>query len=708
MKKKPLLFILLFLALAAAAFLLLRKKGQHVEANVLVITLDTTRADHIGAYGSRSAQTPNIDRLAREGTMFRNCYAQLPLTLPSHCTLFTGRYPMAHNVRNNAKYFLNPSEFTLAEALHAKNYRTYAVIAAFVLMSKFGLQQGFDFYDDYLDPHELAHNFKSEIPAGEVYDKFSAWLAGNSSRKFFAWVHFYDAHDPYNPPVVFAKRFANNSQGRYDGEIAYVDSIVGKIVDDLRERGLLEKTLLVIAGDHGEAFGEHQEYGHAIFCYEENLRVPLIFRCPALIAKGRSVPERVSLVDVMPTVLDILDIPVPGTVQGKSFMGLLRGRREKEPRSVYFESMYGKEEMNFAPLTGIMDKNFKYISLPEPELYDLQNDRLEKENLFKKKNIVAKGLDRRLGEFVAVHSQRSGETRRELTRHDMDELQALGYISAFSGQAAQMVDPKQGVIVNNALRRISRLIAQNEVPQAEKELLALTRENPGRLMPQMVTLSYKIAVAKKDYPAALNILSSGIRAFPESEQFRLTLARDLFDIKKYDRAESRCREILERDPKSTAAFMLLGEIREKQGQLVAACDYYAQALKLEPQNVSLNIKYAELLLATKKYPQAVDAYDQALSGEGVADQPELFFKVALLNIQYGSMERAERMLARAVAGKPEGKYFFNYALVLAKNGKVPQALAAMETAVSRRYAEQLSAEQRKIAAQTLAAWKESE
>jgi Tfp pilus assembly protein PilF len=205
----------------------------------------------------------------------------------------------------------------------------------------------------------------------------------------------------------------------------------------------------------------------------------------------------------------------------------------------------------------------------------------------------------------------------------------------------------------------------------------------------------------------LNILSSGIREFPESEQFRLTLARDLFDVKKYDRAESRCREILERDPKSTAAFMLLGEIREKQGQPVAACDFYAQALKLEPQNVSLNIKYAELLLATGKYPQAVAAYDQALSGEGVADQPELFFKVALLNIRYGSMERAEQMLARAVAGKPEGKFVFNYALVLAKNGKVPQALANMETAVSR-YAAQLSAAQRKIAAQALAAWKESE
>jgi Tfp pilus assembly protein PilF len=574
-------------------------------------------------------------------------------------------------------------------------------------MSKFGLQQGFDFYDDYLNPHELAHNFKSEIPAGEVYEKFSGWLARNSSQKFFAWVHFYDAHDPYNPPVAFAKRFANSSLGRYDGEIAYVDMYVGKIIDDLRDRGLLEKTLLLIVGDHGEAFGEHQEYGHAIFCYEENLRVPLIFRCPALIDRDRTVFERVSLVDIMPTVLDILKIPVPATVQGKSFTNLLRGRKENEPRSIYFESMYGKEEMNFAPLTGIIDKNFKYISLPDPELYDLQADRLEKDNLFKKKNFVAKELDKHLGKLVASYSQQGGETRRELSKRDVDELKALGYISAFSNEAAQMVDPKKGVIANNALRRINRLITQNDLGQAEKELLILMKENSARPMPQMINMLYKIAVSKKDYPAALNILSQGIREFPESEQFRLTLAHDLIDIKKYDKAENRCREILARNPKSTAAYMLLGEIREKQNQTGAATDFYALALKLEPQNVSLNIKYAELLLEIKKYPQAVEAYDQALGGEGVADQPELFFKVALLNIQYGSMEKAEQLLARAVASKPEGKFVFNYALVLAKNGKVSQAAANMETAVNR-YAAQLTPAQLKIAAQALAAWKGSE
>ena len=707
MKKKSLLLLALFLLLASGLFLLLRKGGKGFEPNVLIITLDTTRADHIGAYGCKSAQTPNIDRLAAEGTLFQYCYAQAPLTLPSHCTLFTGRYPMAHNVRNNAKYFLNNSEFTLAEALQAEKYQTYAVIAAFVLLSKFGLHQGFDFYDDILNPHELAHNFKSEIPAQKVYEKFNGWLAKNSSQKFFAWVHFYDAHDPYNPPAAFAKRFASDPLGRYDGEIAYVDLYVGKIIDDLRARGILEKTLLLIVGDHGEAFGEHQEHGHAIFCYEENLRVPLIFHYPASVAKGKTVLERVSLVDVMPTVLDILELPIPSTVQGKSFMNLLRGRREKEPRSVYFESMYGKEEMNWAPLTGIIAKNYKYISLPQPELYDLQADRLEKENLFKKKNIVARELDKSLGKFMASHSQRGGETRRELTESDKDELQALGYISAFSKKATQMVDPKKGVLIDNKLKKISRLIAKDDVAQAEKELMVLIKENPGLRMPQMIYMSYKIAVFKKDYTATLNILSKGIQEFPEMEQFKQTLARALFDIKKYDKAEKRCREILVQNPKSTATYILLGEIREKQNQPFAASDFYVQALKLEPQNVSLKIKYADLLLAIKKYPQAVEVYNQVLISEETASQPDMLFKVAMLNIQYGSLDKAEQMLARALAIKPQGKFFFNYALVLAKNGKVEQALANMETAVTR-YAAQLNAAQLKTAEKALAAWKESE
>ena len=704
MSKKKLWIILPLLLAAGALFFLLRKGGTGAAWNVLIITMDTTRADHIGAYGYRAAQTPNLDRLARQGVMFENGYSCVPLTLPSHSAFFTGRYPIANNVRNNGSYLLPETEITLAEVLRDHGFDTRAVVASFVLLSKFGVNQGFSLYDDSLDTHEMVRNYKSEIPADRVYEKFSGWLGRNDGRRFFYWLHFYDPHTPYRPPLEFAKRFPAGQKGLYDGEIAYVDVWIGRVIEDLRRRGLLERTLVVVAGDHGEGFGEHGEQGHGIFCYQETLKVPLIFYAPRLVGKPRRVSARVNLTDVMPTVLDLLKMEIPGPVQGRSFLGLLNGRAEKEERTFYFESLYGREEMNWAPLTGLLYRDFKYISLPEPELYDLRADRAEKRNLFLKKNLLARDLDKRLAKFVADHSQRGSETRRELSAGDKEQLQALGYISAFSSQAATTLDPKKGVLIDDRLKEFSRLIAQKKVTEAEAGLRQLLAENPGLKMPHIYNMMYKINMIKKDYGAALNSLKQGVEDFPDIESFKQTLALSLFDMKKYDKAENRCREILARNPKASGAYILLGQIREKQDRPAEAVDFFARALAIEPQNVSLRIKYAELLITLKSYAQAVAAYNLLLENEEAGGQAELLLKVALLNTRYGSLENAERLLGRAVAIKPEGKFFFNYALVLAKNGKIEQALANMETAVGRHAAE-LSADQLRIAREALAAWK---
>ncbi|MBE0664932.1 MAG: sulfatase-like hydrolase/transferase, partial [Candidatus Aminicenantes bacterium] len=505
-------------------------------------------------------------------------------------------------------------------------------------------------------------------------------------------------------PLEFAKRFPQGSKGLYDGEIAYTDVWVGRVIEDLRRRGLLEHTLVIIAGDHGEAFGEHVEQGHGIFCYEEALRVPLIFYAPKLFGKARTAAARVGLVDVMPTVLDLFGFEIPRAVQGRSFRSLLKGGSEKEERTFYFESLYGREEMNWAPLTGLLHRNYKYISLPDPELYDLGADRSEKQNLLLRKNIVARDMDKRLAKFIVDHSQSSGETRRELSAGDKEQLQALGYISAFSSQAAAALDPKQGVLIDARLKEISQLLSQKKTAAAESGLLQLLAENPGLKMPHVFNLQYKIYMSKRNFNAALNILKQAIDTFPDVENFKQTLALSLFDMKIYDKAENRCREILDKNPRNTRATILLGEIREKQNRPAAAAEYFAQALGIEPQNVSLRIKYAELLITIKKYEQAVEAYNQLLENEEASGQPELLLKVALLNTRYGSLADAEQMLARAAAIKPEGKFFFNYALVLARNGKLEQALANMETALQGHAAE-LSAEQLKIAEKALAAWK---
>ena len=253
-------------------------KDRSWNGNVIIITLDTTRADHIGSYGYANAYTPNIDRLAGEGIRFENCYSSLPLTLPSHCNIFTGRYSIGHGVRNNGRYVLDHSEKTLAEYLNEKGYHTYAAIASFVLQSKFGLDQGFDVYDDAMDSGNMHKTFKSENNAAEIYEKFDKWITDRSDSKFFAWIHFYDPHTPYLPHEEFPKENDGDLIKLYDGEISFMDKYIGKIMDKLEEKGVTDDTLVVLVGDHGEAFGEHNEFAsHMIFCYEANLRVPLIF-----------------------------------------------------------------------------------------------------------------------------------------------------------------------------------------------------------------------------------------------------------------------------------------------------------------------------------------------------------------------------------------------------------------------------------------------
>ena len=219
---------------------------------------------------------------------------------------------------------------------------------------------------------------------------------------FFLWVHLYDPHKPYAPPQEYAKHFPKDF---YRGEIAFTDAVIGRMLQDLDSKGLTENTLIIVAGDHGEAFGEHKEHGHGIFCYEEDMKVPLIFSNPGLFKKPRTLAQRVRLIDIMPTVLDLLDMPIPGRVQGQTLAPLLRGKRENVPRDVYIETMYGKEENNWAPLTGLISGPFKYISLPKAELYDLSTDPRERNNLFLKKNPQARKMDAQLAKFITQHTQ---------------------------------------------------------------------------------------------------------------------------------------------------------------------------------------------------------------------------------------------------------------------------------------------------------------
>src|SRR6476659_8090698 len=349
--------------------------------NLVIVTLDTTRADRIGAYGSHEVETPTIDRLASEGVLFEQAVSAAPLTLPAHSSLFTGRFPPEHGVRDNGGFFLGPEQLTLAEVLKARGYRTGGFVGAYVLDSKWGLNQGFDTYVDDFDLSKTRGVSLGAIqrPGNEVVDKALPWIQQSAATPFFAWIHLYDAHSPYRPPEPFASRYRGHP---YNGEIAFADSQVGRIVAQLQSSGLFDRTVVVVMGDHGESLGDHGESAHGFFIYESVTHVPLVIRAPFSLTANRRVADPVRSVDVMPTVLDLLGVPQPGAISGVSLVSLMTGAKRELGLDTYSEAMYPLHHYGWSDLRALRSGRYKVIDSPRPELYDLDRDPQEATNIF--------------------------------------------------------------------------------------------------------------------------------------------------------------------------------------------------------------------------------------------------------------------------------------------------------------------------------------
>src|SRR6266446_2713632 len=304
--------------------------------NVVVITIDTLRADHVGCYGYKQIHTPNIDALAADGARFEHAYTAVPVTLPSHTVMFTGTYPMLSGMHDFAANKLNPTQPTLASVLKEHGYATAAVIGSAVLDSRFGLNRGFDFYYDHFDFNRLQESNLEEMerPGNLVADVTLGWLAKNSQKKFFLWMHLYDPHFPYRPPEPYSREYAAQP---YDGEIAFADEQVGRLLRFLKDKGLYQNTVIVVSGDHGESLGEHGEKTHGFFIYNVTMHVPLIIHLPGNPAT-QTVADPVSLVDLMPTVLAATGLDIPSQVQGRSLLSSLRGEKIDRDRTLYGET----------------------------------------------------------------------------------------------------------------------------------------------------------------------------------------------------------------------------------------------------------------------------------------------------------------------------------------------------------------------------------
>ena len=648
------------------------------DLNVLLVTLDTTRADRIGCYGYEKAKTPNLDYLAANGVKFSNAYCQVPLTLPSHCSLLTGTYPLSHQVHNNGFYYLDPDHLTMAEVLRERGFKTAAFVSSFTVDSRFGLDQGFDFYDDTFGEDEVLKNFRSEKRAGRVFASFADWLDGKSDKKFFCWVHFFDPHVPYDPPSPFKEEFSDRP---YDGEIAYMDHYVGRIVEELKEKKILDKTLIILAGDHGEAFGEKEEIDHGYFIYDVTLRVPLILYSPEYLPEGKIVESRARLIDIMPTVLEMLKIPGSKEIQGLSLLPYIEGRK-KESLSSYIETYFPQENYGCSELIGLIEGDWKYIQAPRPELYDLKTDPSEEKNVFQQEKKVAAVLKKRLERMIVEFSAKDEPKKRRLTSQERAKLRSLGYVNSGLPKKRGMsplADPKDKIGEYRLFFQGNVHETRGDFQRARQYYQELLRLNPY-VPHNYVRLAYVLQRMGKTEDA-VRLLEKGRETIPDSKIIQTGLGFAYLNVGMKEKALETCRQALRLDSKFFDVLFLAGTIMWMEKRWDGALEYFEKAFEIEPENKILQQRYAFCLRAVGKGHDALRIYE-GLKQKYPKDH-KIYLDLAYLYSSTGDVLMARAHIKQAIEINPAPETYFDAAFILEKMGDLKEAVRSLKLYLER-------------------------
>lgn len=647
----------------------IEKVKRTSDVNILLITLDTTRADRLGCYGYEKAETPNLDFLARNGVRFENVYCQVPLTTPSHCTILTGTYPLFHQVHNNGLYRLPSQIETLAEILSKREFETAAFVASFTVDSRFGLDQGFEVYDDTFVEDQAFKGLNSERKAEKVYQSFVKWLENRRRDLFFCWVHFFDPHLPYNPPPPYKDKF---DERPYDGEIAYMDEHIGKILEILRSKNLLENTLLVLAGDHGEAFGEKEERGHGIFLYDETLRVPLIFYAEKYLPKGLVIKSRVRLIDVFPTILDFLNIPIPREVQGEPLIPCIQGRRKKD-LTTYIETYFPFENYGWSPLIGLVDGEWKYIKAPKEELYNLKHDPNEERNLIEIKSKVAQKERKKLEEIIAQYSSKISVTeaaKRVLTREEKEKLRSLGYVDySSSPSAGPLPDPKDMIEELRLTQQAEFYENQDKFDKAAQVYEKMLSLRPNN---QTAYANLALVCAKLNkFDQAVDILLKGVSLFPNSIVLLSRLAHTYLVMGKLKKSLDVWKKVLEIEPQYFDGLLGVAWILDLMGQKEESLKFYEKALEIEPENKFLQKNYARVLGTSGRLLKAIQIYEKLK--ENYPDDYEVLEELGIAYGYAGDLDQAISNLSRSVELHPTPLACLNLAVAYRKKGDLQNA-----------------------------------
>ena len=670
--KPVFLFVgLLFIALAAFAvfrFLAPRAKiKKDSNLNVLLITLDTTRADRLGCYGHARARTPNLDGLASAGVRFENVYSQVPLTTPSHCSILTGTYPLYHQVHNNGTYALPAEVTTLAEVLKGRGFQTAAFVGSFTVDSRLGLGQGFDVYDDKFAEGQAFKPLNAERKADKVYAAFRRWFDGVEKPPFFCWVHFYDPHLPYDPPAPYSIDFADSP---YDGEVSYMDHTIGQVIASLREKGLLSKTLIVLAGDHGEAFGEKVETGHGVFLYDGTLKVPLILHAEGHLPKGGVIKSRVRLIDIAPSILDLLGLPVPSEIQGTSLLPYIAGR-EKKDLSTYLETYFPRENYGWSELTGFVDGDWKYIKAPKPELYNLKTDPQETQNVLGQESKNAELMSERLAETTAKYASGFAASRRVLTPEEQEKLRSLGYVDQTASiGSGPLPDPKDMVDELRMSQKAETLEMEGNYPEAAKVYSRILELNPQSPV-NYVNLAL-IQAKMNQFDEAVRILERGIAALPGSVTLLSRLAHTHMAMGRLQKALDAWQAVLVIDPNYFDGLLASAWILDLMGKKEEARGFFEKALAVEPENKFLRKNYAQNLATTGNLKEAIGIY--ARLKQDFPDDYEVLQDMGIALGYAGDINGAIEALKAAIEIHPTPDAYYNLTVALKKVGNIKEAV----------------------------------
>jgi arylsulfatase A-like enzyme/Flp pilus assembly protein TadD len=602
--------------------------------NLLLVTLDTTRGDHLGCYGYASAHTPNLDALARSGIQFDEAITAAPLTLPSHTSILTGTYPVFHGVRDNDGYVVDDGLNTLAETLKPRGFTTAAFVASYPLSSQFNLRQGFDTYDDDFRADWTAEQQEQRTPlsfgfverkSDQVNAAVSRWLEGHARDRFFLWVHYFDPHQPYDPPAPYDVQFAGSP---YDGEIAFMDESFGKLLGMLEARGLRDRTLVLVVGDHGEGLEQHGELTHASFLYDTTIHVPLLLSVPGgRFAPGLRIKPQVRTIDILPTLLDLLGIETPRDVQGTSLLPLVRDPRREWRHEALVDSRFNELHYGWAPLRALRDGRYKYVEAPTPELYDLQADPGETRNLAA--SDPSRAQDMRSGLARLADAMSATDLGRSAASHLAPEaraaLQALGYVGGgnMAALGARFPSPE-------ALARMPNPADKGLILKA----VNITQER----------------MRKRRFDECVSLARGGLQMDPGNFRLRMSLAQCQALLGLGDRALEELHRAAALRPDDAEPYALEGRILVWKGRYAEAIPPLQKAVRLAPRLVeTLRVLAAACALAGRD-PEAIQRYEAALRLDETSWSAHLDLGGAYSRV--GRLEDARRAYQRALDLNP--------------------------------------------------------